>query len=352
LALKKALEPHCLLLIALFLPVMGMAQKRDSVMYGVASYYHSKFNGRRTSNGEIFRNDSLTAAHKYLPFGTRVRVTNLNNDSSVIVRINDRLPQSSTRSIDLSQAAARKLDMMKAGIVKARIEIIPPGVTRVSPIIAGYLLERNGTKIDEDVIRKLKSGTWDLCAITDTLNGVLTDYVRPDILLRLDYSDTTYRIKQFGNIGSAKWSILDSMIILHEQVENIEGYNLEPKVDFKGPFLIYKINEDTLRLGKPLTSNGTWHRTYCFTRDRTKEKQIVREKTVRQQNDSIYSRDPKGITKEQSRIGGCNVEKIVIKKDDKVDVYIKKTWDWGGVFYFRNDVSITEEQYEKETGTQ
>ena len=140
--MKKPLNTRYLLLIAMMLlPAALMAQKRDSLMFGVASYYHNKFNGRKTSNGEIFRNDSLTAAHKYLPFGTRVRVTNLNNDSSVIVRINDRLPQSSKRSIDLSQAAARRLDMMRAGIVKARIEILPadriivPDTTQVEIIV-------------------------------------------------------------------------------------------------------------------------------------------------------------------------------------------------------------------------
>jgi rare lipoprotein A len=98
----------------------------DSVQMGIASYYHPKFEGRKTSNGEIFRNDSLTAAHKKLPFGTTVKVTNLNNDSVVIVRINDRLPQSSKRSIDLTFAAAKKLNMVKAGIVKAKIEVLPP----------------------------------------------------------------------------------------------------------------------------------------------------------------------------------------------------------------------------------
>lgn len=119
------LKTRSLLLVTLLLTPLAVIAQRDSVMYGVASYYHSKFNGRKTSNGEIFRNDSLTAAHKYLPFGTRVKVTNLTNDSSVIVRINDRLPQSSKRSIDLSQAAAGRLNMMKAGIVKAKIEILP-----------------------------------------------------------------------------------------------------------------------------------------------------------------------------------------------------------------------------------
>jgi rare lipoprotein A len=89
---------------------------------GKASYYADKFNGRRTSSGEKFSNDSMTAAHKYLPFGTRVIVTNLKNDSVVVVRINDRLPKKSSRTIDLSKAAARKLNFIKSGITQVFIE--------------------------------------------------------------------------------------------------------------------------------------------------------------------------------------------------------------------------------------
>jgi rare lipoprotein A len=89
---------------------------------GKASYYADKFNKRRTSSGEIFYNDSLTAAHKTLAFGTIVAVTNLLNDSVVIVRINDRLPKKSSRIIDLSKAAARKLNFINQGLTKVSIE--------------------------------------------------------------------------------------------------------------------------------------------------------------------------------------------------------------------------------------
>jgi rare lipoprotein A len=98
---------------------------KDQSLYkakGKASYYADKFNGRRTSSGEKFSNDSMTAAHKYLPFGTRVIVTNLKNDSVVVVRINDRLPKKSSRTIDLSKAAARKLNFIKSGITQVFIE--------------------------------------------------------------------------------------------------------------------------------------------------------------------------------------------------------------------------------------
>ena len=91
---------------------------------GVASYYGGKFHGRRTANGEIFNKDSLTAAHKILPFGTVVKVTNLKRNTSVIVRVTDRLPMSSKRQIDLSVAAARELEMLRDGIGNVRIEAI------------------------------------------------------------------------------------------------------------------------------------------------------------------------------------------------------------------------------------
>jgi len=92
---------------------------------GVASYYANKFNGRRTSSGEVFRQDSLTAAHKNLPFGTMLKVTNLSNDSVVYVKVNDRLPQSSKRMIDLSLAAAKQLNFVRKGLTQVKIEIVP-----------------------------------------------------------------------------------------------------------------------------------------------------------------------------------------------------------------------------------
>jgi rare lipoprotein A len=98
----------------------------DSVSTGVASYYANKFEGRKTSSGELFRQDSLTAAHKTLPFGTMVKVTNLSNDSTVVVKINDRLPKSSSRSIDLSLRAAKQLNFVRKGLTQVRIEVLAP----------------------------------------------------------------------------------------------------------------------------------------------------------------------------------------------------------------------------------
>lgn len=91
---------------------------------GMASYYGGKFHGRRTASGERFNMYALTAAHRKLPFGTLVRVTNLNNKRSVKVRINDRGPFIKGRIIDLSYAAAKKIGMLKKGVVKVRITVL------------------------------------------------------------------------------------------------------------------------------------------------------------------------------------------------------------------------------------
>ncbi len=88
---------------------------------GSASYYGKQFHGRKTANGERFNMNAMTAAHRSLPFGTKVRVTNRNNGRSVIVRINDRGPYAHGRVIDLSQAAAKSIGMISSGV--ARVEI-------------------------------------------------------------------------------------------------------------------------------------------------------------------------------------------------------------------------------------
>ncbi|MBS4065488.1 MAG: septal ring lytic transglycosylase RlpA family protein [Chitinophagaceae bacterium] len=97
---------------------------KTKVQYGIASYYSNKFNGRKTANGEIFSQQKLTAAHNTLPLGTYVRVTNLRNKRSVIVRINDRLNARNKRLIDLSRAAASKLGFIKSGLTRVKIEVL------------------------------------------------------------------------------------------------------------------------------------------------------------------------------------------------------------------------------------
>jgi rare lipoprotein A len=103
----------------------GFTQKQKAKLdTGVASFYADKFHGRKTASGEVFHQDSLTAAHKHLPFGTLVKVTNLRNNQSVIVKVNDRGMKGTNRIIDLSKAAAKELNMLGAGLVKVKVEVL------------------------------------------------------------------------------------------------------------------------------------------------------------------------------------------------------------------------------------
>ncbi|MCU0447959.1 MAG: septal ring lytic transglycosylase RlpA family protein [Microscillaceae bacterium] len=91
---------------------------------GEASYYGGKFQGRRTASGEKFDKNKLTAAHKTLAFNTKVEVKNMQNGKTVVVKINDRMPKKNKRVIDLSEAAARQLDMLKSGVVSVELKIV------------------------------------------------------------------------------------------------------------------------------------------------------------------------------------------------------------------------------------
>src|SRR5690606_24032857 len=94
---------------------------------GKASFYADKFEGRPTASGQKYRHNKLTAAHKTLPFGTKVKVTNTQNDKSVEVVINDRGPWVEGRIIDVSRSAAEALGFVNYGLADVRLEVIDPG---------------------------------------------------------------------------------------------------------------------------------------------------------------------------------------------------------------------------------
>lgn len=98
---------------------------------GLASYYSNDFQGRKTSNGEIFDNKKLTAAHRTYPFGTIVRVTNLATDAKVTVRINDRGPVKPERVIDLTFAAAKAIGIDRQGLGRVRLEVVEWGTRKL-----------------------------------------------------------------------------------------------------------------------------------------------------------------------------------------------------------------------------
>ena len=91
---------------------------------GIASYYGDAFQGKPTSSGEVFDKRAMTAAHRTLALGTRVRVTNLENGKSVVVKVNDRGPYVRGRIIDLSEGAAEKLGMLDAGLARVRLTVV------------------------------------------------------------------------------------------------------------------------------------------------------------------------------------------------------------------------------------
>jgi len=103
-------------------PMVDLAGARTAEE-GIASFYSDRFEGKRTANGEIYRPDGLTAAHKKLPHGTRVKVSNLANGKSVVVTINDRMPASSRVVIDVSRRAAERLGFVKAGRARVTLEV-------------------------------------------------------------------------------------------------------------------------------------------------------------------------------------------------------------------------------------
>lgn len=105
---------------------------RGEVYYGNASWYGSRFHGRKTSSGERFNKNRLTAAHKTLPFDTVVKVTNLQNNKSVNVRINDRGPFKQGRIIDLSERAAEVIEAKKQGIAYVKVQILKKGEEQIA----------------------------------------------------------------------------------------------------------------------------------------------------------------------------------------------------------------------------
>lgn len=118
---------------------------------GVASWYGGKFHGRRTSNGEVYDMHGLTAAHKTLPLPTWVRVTNLRNGSSVVVRVNDRGPFVKNRLIDLSYEAARQLDMLAAGTTLVEVEALQPEI-EVTPVQASTSVPLPDSTLPEPIV--------------------------------------------------------------------------------------------------------------------------------------------------------------------------------------------------------
>lgn len=116
------------LLIALFFTSNVMAKtKVNHRTHGEASYYAEFHHGKKTANGERFNMHAMTAAHRTLPLGSKIKVTNLSNGKEVVLRVNDRGPYAKNRVLDVSKGAAKKLGMIKTGTAKIRIQVLEVG---------------------------------------------------------------------------------------------------------------------------------------------------------------------------------------------------------------------------------
>ena len=156
----------------------GTISDRD--LEGIASYYAEPYHGRRTANGEVFDTyREMTAAHRTLPFNTVVRVTNKANSETVDVRINDRGPFIEGRVIDLSLAAAQKIDMVRAGIVPVTLRILKEGDgARVTPSsgppvtyavqVGAFANEQSAADLKERLSRKFSGITIQAVAVNET----------------------------------------------------------------------------------------------------------------------------------------------------------------------------------------
>lgn len=129
--MRKLLRFKLFVLFSLF--SVEVAYSKTFVQYGLASWYGSEWHGKRTASGEVYNMHAYTAAHRTLPFGVQVLVTNLSNGKKVVVRINDRGPFKEGRIIDLSYAAAKKIDILTGGVAKVKVELygLPAGMDAV-----------------------------------------------------------------------------------------------------------------------------------------------------------------------------------------------------------------------------
>ncbi|MCD2401509.1 septal ring lytic transglycosylase RlpA family protein [Borreliella bissettiae] len=182
-----------------------IASHLNSATVGLASWYGEAFHGKITANGEKFDMMGLTAAHKELPFNTTVRVTNLLNNRSVVVRINDRGPFRKDRIIDLSKHAAEKLDFLGIGVAPVKIEVISanekrPSVSKSSDFKKIFNTpdieeEKKIKQSEENISVEDKNKFSDLLADRSASVDKEADfYIQVGSYRKKDYADRAYRI--------------------------------------------------------------------------------------------------------------------------------------------------------------
>jgi rare lipoprotein A len=165
---------------------------------GEASWYGPKFHGRRTSSGEPYDMYKMTAAHKHLPLPSYVQVTNLDNGRQVVVRVNDRGPFKPGRVIDLSYAAATKLDMVRSGTARVEIRVLDPDAPRRKPPPDGSPTRLAAGQLPgSDGFIYLQAGAFASQNNADSLRGRLRDAIDPLVTVNTspDPARPLYRVR-------------------------------------------------------------------------------------------------------------------------------------------------------------
>jgi len=177
----------CVALLLAFTAVTGIFAESEIIkLEAVASYYGEEFQGRPTSSGEIFDMNALTAAHKTLPFGTMLEVTNLENGRKSVVRVNDRGPFVAGRELDVSKAAAFELGMVTTGTARVSIRRIGRAVDNATAS-NGSAVAENGGKLTVTVTQTVSKTTMDAPASSEgTAVATITPAaITPDTLRRI-----------------------------------------------------------------------------------------------------------------------------------------------------------------------
>tara|TARA_B110000977_G_C11061507_1_gene486152 strand:- start:494 stop:1351 length:858 start_codon:yes stop_codon:yes gene_type:complete len=186
---------------------------------GGASWYGKKFHGHTTSNGEIYNMYGMTAAHKTLPIPSYVKVTNLNNGKTTIVRVNDRGPFHSGRIIDLSYAAATKLDYIGTGVTNVEVETIDVKAFHRAKKSTTQVVAANITAVasDSPIIKTIKSRPWlsinkfDNYEAASQLRLALIEVVEPPVLI--DRIGSDYRVKIGPLTGADEADTISAMLL-------------------------------------------------------------------------------------------------------------------------------------------
>lgn len=217
----------------LLLSVITLDAQKSFSQRGMASYYADKFEGRITASGEIFQQSKLTAAHHDLPFGTFVKITNLENGNSVVVVINDRGPYIGNRIIDISKKAAIKLDFIDKDLTEVRLEVLEQGNTTEAITIKTE--NKNDTK-KEDEFYKLQSSKYkpvgygiQIASYTEIANLMrIADNINTSI-------NNVLTIQVVNNQNSATYSLI---IGNFKSKQEAEKYKATLQKEFPGCFVI------------------------------------------------------------------------------------------------------------------